>query len=114
MKGLAEIKNNQIQNQSKCLLKEVTKSIESIVNALCKYEEKSLHYYVDGSQNKLILGDNTNDLYKSLKDVVRMIVYKDYGKCIGGQNEKSIQQSLLLGERRDSGCDRFSRSHSLA
>lgn len=42
-----------------------------MVSVLNKYEEKSLSYYADGSQSKLILGDNTSDLYKSLKEMVR-------------------------------------------
>jgi hypothetical protein len=40
--------------------------IEQLVDVLHKYEEKSLFFYADQSTQKLILGDNTNDLYKSL------------------------------------------------
>ena len=44
--------------------------IEQLVNVLHKYEEKSLYFYADQSQSKLILADNTNDLYKQLKEMV--------------------------------------------
>ena len=40
------------------------------MNVLQKYEEKSLHFYAEGSQSKMILGDSTNDLYKQLKEMV--------------------------------------------
>lgn len=40
--------------------------LEQLVDVLHKYEEKSLFFYADQSTQKLILGDNTNDLYKSL------------------------------------------------
>lgn len=36
---------------------------------LHKYEEKSLHFYVDANSNKMVLADSTNDLYKQLKDM---------------------------------------------
>ena len=40
--------------------------LEQLVDVLHKYEEKSIFFYADQSTQKLILGDNTNDLYKSL------------------------------------------------
>lgn len=48
----------------------MTRFIEQLVNVLHKYEEKSLYFYADQSQSKLILADNTNDLYKQLKEMV--------------------------------------------
>lgn len=36
-----------------------------------KYEDKSLSFYTEGNQHKLILGDSTNDLLNNLLEMVK-------------------------------------------
>lgn len=71
IKGLIEIKSGSINSQSN--IKRANVNLEQLVDILHKYEEKSLFFYADQSSQKLILGDNTNDLYKSLQEMVRML-----------------------------------------
>ena len=44
-----------------------------MINALHKYEEKSLNYYTDNTSSKMILGDPTNDLYNGLVEMTEKI-----------------------------------------
>lgn len=50
-----------------------------MVNVMHKYEEKSLYFYADQSNQKLILGDPSNDLYRQLKDMVRTYAFINVG-----------------------------------
>jgi hypothetical protein len=42
-----------------------------LVDVLHRYEEKSLGFYTDQDQSKLILADNNTDLYTQLREMVR-------------------------------------------
>jgi hypothetical protein len=48
--------------------------LDELVNVLEKYEEKSLTFYADGNQSKMILSDSTNDLYRSLQEMVKLML----------------------------------------
>eukprot|EP00347_Sterkiella_histriomuscorum_P006955 403350798 len=92
IKGLAELQDLTVQNQ------------KQIINVLHKYEEKSLGYYVDNNQQKMIFGDSTNDLYKSLKEMCEKtqnpfasLYYWVKGEILDVQTfQDSIQQRYQL------------------
>mmetsp|Transcript_40302 Transcript_40302/g.29709 ORF Transcript_40302/g.29709 Transcript_40302/m.29709 type:complete len:118 (+) Transcript_40302:348-701(+) len=57
LKILIEVKNGHIENQ------------RNLIAILGKYEEKSLAFYTDFNQSKMVLADKTNDLFQGLQDM---------------------------------------------